>query len=283
MDVEEREISLMDLLLVVAENLKLLVLGSVLVGLLAWGWANILPQNYTSLAILVLPTATATQAASLMVSPVILDPVIDSLKLADGRSMQRARAELASQVKAVVGKDGLLRVDVTAQVPKLAQSISIAVVSTWLKSTVPGEQDRADLEKRLEYAKNSLASVTAQIARLDAEGSVNLNKSLTGGAAGITLVGLRELQARYLGDVLTIPRQLQGVSRDVVKLTPTLPTEPVSPKKGLIAMVAAIIAALGLLLWAFARQAWRVSAQVPELAEKQGRFFSALGLNRYSH
>ena len=169
MDVEEREISLMDLLLVVAENLKLLVLGSVLVGLLAWGWANILPQNYTSLAILVLPTATATQAASLMVSPVILDPVIDSLKLADGRSMQRARAELASQVKAVVGKDGLLRVDVTAQVPKLAQSISIAVVSTWLKSTVPGEQDRADLEKRLEYAKNSLASVTAQIARLDAE------------------------------------------------------------------------------------------------------------------
>ena len=52
-----------------------------------------------------------------------------------------------------------------------AQSIANAVVDTWLKSTVPGEQDRADLEKRLAYVKTSLESVRRLLDHLTAEGS----------------------------------------------------------------------------------------------------------------
>ena len=52
MDVEEEnETSLLDLLVVVAENLKLLILGPFAVGLLALGIAFTLPQSYVSQAI----------------------------------------------------------------------------------------------------------------------------------------------------------------------------------------------------------------------------------------
>ena len=116
------------------------------------------------------------------------------------------------------------------------------------------------------------------ITRLDAGGVANLNKPLTRGEAGTSFVGLGELQARYLGEVLSIPRELQGLSREVVKQPPTLPTEPISPTKGLIAAVAALAAGFVLLLWVFMRQAWRNAAQDPSAAEKQGRLESALGL-----
>jgi len=286
MNAEESEVSVLDLLLVVAENLKLLILGPILVGLLALAGAYLVPQSYTSQAILALPTATATatatatQAAAMMVSPLVLDPIIESLNLSEGRSMQVARIGLANQIKAAVGKDGLLRLDVTAHSPAQAQTIANAVIDTWLKSTVPGEQARADLEKRLSYAQTSLNAVTRLITGLDAGGAANLNKPLTRGEAGTSFIGLGELQSRYLGEVLSIPRELQGLSRDVVKQPPTLPTEPVSPKKGLIAALAAIAAGFVLLLWVFVRQAWRNSARDPQAAERQGQLAAALGIKR---
>lgn len=272
------EVSLLDMLLVVAENLRLLVLGPLVVGALAWAFAYFLPQNYTSEAMLAFPIATANQAAAVMVSPLVLDPIIESLHLLDGHPMQVARLALAKQLKTTVGKDGFLRLEVTAQSPYQAQTIANAVIDTWLKTTMPGEQSRADLQKRLSYAQTSLDAVTRLIARLDAGGGANLNKPLNRGDAGTTLVSLGELQARYLGEVLSIPRELQGVSREVVKQPPTLPTEPVSPKKSLIAALAALAAGFVLLLWVFVQNAWRTSVENPLTAEKCRKLVAAVGV-----
>jgi hypothetical protein len=92
-----------------------------------------------------------------------------------------------------------------------------------------------------------------------------------------------ELQARYLGDVLSIPRALQGYSRDVVKQWPTLATERASPKKGRIAILSALGAGFALLLFVFMRQAWRSAAADPESARKQALLLSALGLKPSSN
>lgn len=278
-DVDEKEINLFDLLLVVAENLKLLILGPLVAGLLALGFGYTLPKSFTSQAILALPTPTTTpaQASAMMVSPLVLDPVIESLNLSKGQPIQVVRTGLASQIKAAVGKDGLLRLDVTANTPLEAQSIANAVIDTWLKSTRPGEQDRVDLEKRLAYAKVSLESVRRLLERLTAEGTTDLNKPLTRGEAGTSIVAVGELQARYLGEVLSIPRSLQGLSRDVVVQPPTLPTEPVAPKKSLIAVLAALGSGFALLLWVFMRQAWMSAKQDPAMAEKEAKLLATLG------
>ena len=91
------------------------------------------------------------------------------------------------------------------------------------------------------------------------------------------MVALGELQARYLGDVLSIPRTLQGLSRDVLIQPPTLPTVAAAPKKGLIAVLATVASGFALLLWVFLRKAWLSTAQDPLGAEKQKRLRAALG------
>ena len=287
MDVETQKqgISLLDLLLIAAGEIKLLIVGPLLVGLLAFGVGYVLPQTFTSQAILVLPEptetatakATAKQAASMLVSPIVLDPVIESLKLSKGESTQLARIALAKQIKARVGKDGLLRFDVNANTPLQAQVLANAVIDSWLESTAPGDQDRAELAQRLTHAKASLASVDRLQERLMAQGADDLGKPLTRGDAGAGIVIVAELRARYLGEVLSIPRLLQGLTRDVLRQAPTLPTEPVSPKKGLIAVLATLASGFVLLLWVFMRNAWKNAALDPAVAEKQARLRSAFG------
>ena len=279
-DEQDDEISLLDLMLVMAENIKLLLLGPLLAGLLALGVGYALPQKFVSNAILSLPAAAAptpTQAAAIMVSPIVLDPIISTMGLAGDQTLQAARVELAQQIKAAAGKDLLLRLDVTAETPAAAQTLANAIIDNWLKSTAPGELDRADLEKRLGYAQKSLDAVTRLIDRLTAEGSANLSQPLTRGEAGASIVAVGELQARYLTDVINIPRTLRGLSRDVVVQPPTLPTEPVSAKKALMATLAALGTGFALLLFVFMRAAWRGAAQDPEAAQKQIRLRAALG------
>ena len=288
MNTDENEISLLDLLLVVAKNLKLLILGPIAMGFLALAFAYTLPQSFTSQAILALPASTSTstptptpvQATAMMISPVVLDPVIVSLDLADGYSIEGARARLLNQIKAVVGKDGLLRLDVTARTSLEARAIANAVVDTWLKSTAPGAQDLADMEVRLTYAKASLAAVSRLLARLAAGGNSILNKPLTLGDAGTSMVAVGELQARYLADVLTIPRAMQGLSHDVVMQPPTLPAEPNVRKKSLIAVLAALGSGFALLLWVFMRQAWKTAALDPDAADKQAKLRAVFGFKQ---
>ena len=282
-EAQQAEVSLLDLLVVVAENIKLLVLGPLLAGLVALGIAFVLPQSYVSQAILLISppnspnSPNSAQAAAMMTSPLVLDPIIAGDPELSGEPIETARKLLSSKLKAAVAKDGLLRLDATASQPQAAQALANAVIDNWLKSTIPGDQDRADLEKRLSYANNALASVTMLLDKLSIDGAVSLGKPLTRGEAGTSLVGLGELQTRYLNDVLAIPRALQGLSRDVVKQPPTLPTEPVSNKKALIAIMAVLAAGFALLLFVFMRQAWRNAAKDPAAASKIERLRSAVG------
>jgi hypothetical protein len=239
------------------------------------GIAFTLPHSYVSQAVLALPTPT--QAATMMVSPIVLDRVAESLKLSKEQPIQVTRKTLANEIKATVGKDGLLHLDVSAPSAIQAQAIANAVIDNWLISTVPSGDDRADLEKRLSYAKLAFDSTTRFMEHLTPKDSSNLNNPLLLDQGVASIVAVRDLQGRYLSEVSSISRSLKGLSRDIVMQPPTLPTEHVSLKKGLFATLSALAAGFALLLWVFMRQAWRNAVLDPQTAPKLARLRAALG------
>lgn len=281
---------LLDFLLLVAENWRLLILGPLAVGISVFSFTSFLQQSFTSEAILALPSGTAAgafatgqsnvspaQAAAIIVSPVILDPVIESLKLADGLAIQLARRRLASQIRVSIGRDGLLRLDATANTPQEAQKLANTVIDAWLRSTVPGQDESADLEKRLQAAKFALDSVDRLLKRLASEGGAGLSSPLTRGEAGTSITAISELQSKFLGDVLAIPRILKGMSREVVKQAPTLPTEPSAPRKLMVASLCFVLSGFLFLLWIYFKRMWISAAGSPASADKQRRILNAFG------
>ena len=284
MNTEDGRSNMLDLLLALVENAKLLILGPVVAGLATLAVTFLLPQKFVSEAILALPAPTsnggqsAAQVASLMRSPLVLDPVIAAFDLAKGKSSNIARREFAENIKAMVGKDGLLRLELTGPSPAQAQTLANAVIDSWLKTTKPAEQDRRDLETRLSYAKSSLDGVTALLTRLSKESAGYLAQPLSRGEAGTTLSSIGELQTRYLTDVLSFTRALQGQSRVVVIQAPTLPVESSSPKKAQITGLAVLAASFALLLWVPVRRSWQVLAARPQSQDKLTRLHAALKL-----
>jgi capsular polysaccharide biosynthesis protein len=288
---EYDEWTFLDLLLILSASWKSLILGPIATGFIALGLSFVLPQTYRSQSILKLPVAatnqekgtsvgsvtTAAQAAAMMTSPIVLDPVIQSLDLAEGKVLQDARSALASRVSATVGKDTLLRLDVDAKHPEEAQKIANAIIDSWLSSTKPGDQEQADLSKRLVATQKSLDGVNLMLDRLTTQGIKSLNQPLTRGESVTSLVALGELRNLYLTEVLTIPRLIKGLSRDVVLQPPTLPSKSIAPKKTLIAVIAALVAGLALIVFQLAKHAWVTGRSNPDVARKQSELLKNLG------
>lgn len=138
----EDEISLLDLLQVVVDNLRLLVLAPLLVGLVALGITYVIPPTFTAKVQFIPPkqqqsTAAAAlsdlgilggaagaiagvknpadQYAALIKSKSVADALIEQFKLAEryeGKFRDDTRKELANNTRVLVGaKDGLISIE----------------------------------------------------------------------------------------------------------------------------------------------------------------------------
>lgn len=269
------EPGLLDLLVTLAENARLLVIGPLLVGLCALGLGFVLPQTFQSVAVL-----QAEQAiASLMTTAAVLDPVAASLGLDKEDSVEEARRTLRERIKVAVGRnDKLLTLTVSAPTPQQAQATAQAVLQqTYLQSRPKGSVAKR-LEVQLAEAQERLKSAQ--------DASVGLLKRLESNSAGAN--GGAELARGYAellnasataqSQVSVLETQLEGLTEALLVQAPTLPQKASQPKKALMAIGATLGTGLMLLLFIFVRQALRTTATDASAASKLARIRRALGL-----
>jgi len=190
---ETDEISLLDIAVVIAENLRLLIIGPLLAGLAALGIAFLITPTFTARTSFLPPqqqqsAATAMlaqlgalagvaasaagvknptdQYVALLKSATVGDRLIDRFKLIElyqTAFRQDARKALGSNTKISAGKDGLIVVEVDDQSPQRAADIANAYVSE-LEALIgrlaltEAQQRRAFFEKQLEQTKIRLTA-----------------------------------------------------------------------------------------------------------------------------
>lgn len=271
--IQQEEIDLLDILVTLAENIKLLILGPLLVGICALGIAYIVPQTFESIAVLKAEQATA----SLMTTASVLDPVAADLGLTKVDSAEEARKLLREQIKVSVGRnDKLLTLTVSAPAPQQAQAIANAVLQQTYVQSRPKGSDLTRLEIQLKDAKARTKSAE------DAAGAL-LKRMESNGAAGSTesargYAELLNVAAAAQNQVAALQAQLEGVTDAQLIQAPTLPEKASKPKKGLIAIGATLAAGLALMLFVFVRQAVRGAAKDAGAASKMARIRRALAL-----
>lgn len=259
----EDEISLLDILQVVVDNLRLLVIGPILAGLLALAGASLWPKTYESTAILRADQTTA----SVMLSAVVLDPIVRSMGDATTITTDEGRIKLAQQIKASISaKDKLLMLTVHADTPQGAQALAQAVLQQTFTQSQPRDSEKLRLEKQLAQAKarEIEATQTMQLLgkKLDAASGSGASEMAQGYVQMIVVV--KDSQAAQLD----IERQLQSLDASALVQQPTLPTKPVAPKPGLIAVLVTLAAVFVLLIFVFIRQTIHKVSQNRKLAQK---------------
>lgn len=269
---EDDEVSLLDLLQTIVDNLRLLVIGPIVAGLLALAGASLWPKTYESTAILKAEPVTV----SIMFSAAVLDPIASSLGYTHQMPADEARTKLKEQIKANVNnKDKLLTLTVQAKTPQAAQALAQAVLQQTYTQTQPRDSEKLRLQKQLAQAqvREKEASQTAQLLgrKLDTAGGTGASEAAQGYAQMIEVIKSSQ------NTQLDIERQLQGLDASALVQESTLPTKHAYPKRGLITVMTALAACFALLLFVFFRQALQSASQNAESAQK----FAALRSSWY--
>ena len=260
---EDDEISLLDLLQTIVDNLRLLVIGPIVAGLLALAAASFWPKTYESTAILKAEPITVT----IMLSTAVLDPIASSLGYTPQMPIDDARAKLKDQIKPNINaKDKLLTLTVQANTPQAARALVQAVLQQTYAQSQPRDSEKLRLQKQLAQAqiREKEATQTAQLLgrKLNAAGNVGASEVAQGYAQMIGVVkDSQNIQVE-------IEQKLQGLDASALVQEATLPTKHATPKRSLIAIMAALIAGFVLLLFVFIRQAMRNASQNNESAQK---------------
>ena len=221
---EDDEISLLDLLQVVADNLRLLVLGPLAAGLLALGITFAIPPTYTATTKFMPPQQQQSGAAAMLQSLGALgglagaaggiknpadqyvaflksrsvqDALVDRFKLTERyetKFNEDARKELSANAQISSGKDGLITIDASDKDPSFAAELANAHVEELGKllsrlAVTEAQQRRVFFEKQLTNAKNNL--VKAEQA-LKASG---VNSSALKASPTAAVEGLAKLKA----------------------------------------------------------------------------------------
>jgi uncharacterized protein involved in exopolysaccharide biosynthesis len=221
---DEDEISLLDLLQVLVDNLRLLVLGPIAIGLAALGYAFVIPPTYTATTVFMPPQQQQSGAAmmlqslgalgglagaatglknpndqfvSMMKSDFVADELIarfDLIKRYEVDYKVDARKTLLATSKIGAGKDGLITIEVDDEDPAMAANMANAYVDAFSKllnrlAVTESQQRRLFFEKQVEDTKDKLNA--AQLA-LEASG-VDISALKTSPEASIKATA--ELQA----------------------------------------------------------------------------------------
>jgi hypothetical protein len=275
----DAEVSLLDLLVTLADNVKLLILGPLAAGLTALGIAFVLPQKFESVAILQAEPATA----SLMSTASVLDPTVASLGLDHGQSVESSRQALRDRVKTAIGRnDKLLTITVSGSTPQQAQATANALLASVEAQSRPTGASKLKLETQLADTKiRQQKAIRAGDVLLPVIESINGRKVLPDGRDAELVKGYTELLntvSAAQSQALIIEAQLDGLTDSQLLQAPTLPEKAVSPKKGMIAVGTTLATGFLLLLLVFVRSGLRSAEADPASAVKLARIRRALSL-----
>lgn len=197
--VEDDEISLLDIAVVIAENLRLLIFGPLAAGLIALGIAFLITPTFTARTSFLPPQQQQSAAAAMMAqlgalagvaasaaglknpadqyvallkSTSVADRLVDQFKLIELYEVdfrQDARKTLAENTKVTAGKDGLIVIEVDDHSPQRAADMANAYVAELQNllgrlALTEAQQRRAFFEKQLEQTKARLTEAEVALA-----------------------------------------------------------------------------------------------------------------------
>ena len=271
------EISLLDILVTLAESWKLLVFGPLIAGVLAGALSFLWPKTFESVAIVRL----TEQELALINSAPVLDPLIEKFGLLpefDG-IQDDARQYLA---KKLVGrldkKTGLATITAAANTPERAQELGKAAMDALLKELLPKGKNKDQVEQQILSNERIIAS--------SADAIEQLQKQI--GKAGQSDAGLEVVMKYYASltaevdkkelENIELKKSLAVRGDEVFVQQASLPQRKTSPKRSLVVLMAVLASGFALLMFVFIRKAWQSAAQDAESASKLALIKQALGM-----
>jgi uncharacterized protein involved in exopolysaccharide biosynthesis len=284
---DDDEISLLDLLGVIAENLRLLIIGPIVAGLIGLGVAFWMTPIFTAKTTIIPPGQNTSGGAAALLgqlgglgalaggaagiktptdqyiayleSNTLRDQLIEQFKLAKhykAKYQEEARKDLKENSKITADKkSGLITIEVSDQDPQLAANLANAYVSAL--STMLGKMALEDAKSRRQLLEQQINEATEKSYR-----SPLVREAI-----------IQAVVREYETAILDQKKDRPYIQQVDVGEVPELKSKP---KRTLIAIVVALVTGFALLLFVFVRKAFRNTEEDPETKRRMQIILTSL-------
>jgi len=274
------EISLLDILVTLAESWKLLVFCPLVVGVLAGALSFLWPNTYESVAIV----RISEEESALLHSAPVLDSLItkfDLLKESNG-FQEGARLRLKARLTIVVDKKTKLATLVAkARTPQDAQALGAAAIEVLLKEfVVKGKDKEAVLktiainQQAMDVAQDAIESLQRSLKRGGALADLQQESAIK------NLTSLNVEVASRAQSIADLTRRLEPRGEEIYVQKAGVPEHKISPTRSFVVVLAVLASGFALLVWILVSKAWRSALQDSEFAGKVNAIKKSLGCNR---
>jgi len=274
---ESDEISLLDILVTLAESWKLLVFGPLIAGVLAGVLSLLWPATYESVAIVRL---SEEEAALLHAAPV-LDPLAEKFGYLQNADEVRDDARLALKKDLLFAADKktkLLTLTAKAHSAEGAQALGKAALAALLQELVPKGKEKELMLQTVDVNKQSIADNTEALDGIKKNVTKLIGNDMAMDTAMKQFATLNAEVSRLTLANIGIVQRLEPRGAEFFVQEPSLPQRKSAPKRGLVGLLAALAVGFGLLLVVFVRKAWQAAAQDIEVAKKIAEIKRLLGI-----
>jgi len=283
----DSEITLLDVLVVLAENFWLLVLTPLALGSLAFGIASFIPKTYESTAVLRPLTtfdefgnpqgeSTASMAARLK-SPDVQEQAAESEPWIRERQLNRRQMAAflreAVQVRSDIAS-GLVVLTTRAPSAEQAQAFAGKLLQSYLATASPRGPAKEHILNRIKVIQNALSTLEPAI---EANANTKSEKDEEHPSKALQPVSrsiLADLVAQRTAsetELHNLQKSLDVTMAEIVLQSPTFEEKPILPKRMRVGLMAAILSALSVATFVFMRAAADAVARNPECAPKLAR------------
>jgi capsular polysaccharide biosynthesis protein len=264
---EDDEISLLDILVILAESWRLLVFGSLLAGALAGALSFLWPKTFESVAIL----RISEEEAALIYSAPVLDPLIAKFDLLqDAGGFQEDAREMLKKRLVITAdkKTKLTTFTAKAASPEAAQALAKDAISLLFAKQVPKGNEKEMIEKTI--------AINLQAVDVADDGVDAILRSLKKGqlsdlvqeSAIKNLAAINSDIAKRNLENAELAQKLQPRGAEIYVQEPSLPQRKSSPNPGLVVLLTVLTSGFALLLFVFVRKAMQSLGEDPEAASK---------------
>mgnify|MGYP000045851654 FL=1 len=247
------EISLLDILVTLAESWKLLVFGPLVAAVLAGALSFLWPKTFESVAIVRL----AEEEVALLHTAPVLDPLIEKFGLlakADG-IVDDARQELKKSLTfAVDKKTKLATITAKAGTPDTAQALGGSAIAAVLKELQVKGQEKALLEKTIAINSRAIESAEDAVESIQRSLKKGTLSDQAQESAVKNLAAINSDIAKRSQENEELLQRLEPKGAEIFGQEPSFPQRAASPKISLFVGLVILASAFVLLIFIFARE-----------------------------
>lgn len=271
---DDYEISILDILVVLAENIRLIILVPLVIGLVALGVTLFIPPTYQSISWLYL----GESAESAMKSEEVMEKVLKKTDWIKGSNREASLKKLISKIQVSTDKKtNHFNVITEANTPDRARDLNSRIINEYRAYSLPKGKALDGINENIRILSEEL-SVLEQAAK---KISANVDKVVPGTEGDNVARAYATINDKIVSvkqSLYGLRQSLKGFGSEVFIQEPTLPEKPIKPKKAQIAIMATLASGFLTILFVFIRAAFRNLSGDAEASEKFARIRKGIGL-----